>query len=71
MWQGPGIGFVAETGTHATITALNTIFSFLYFPVFLAISVVSLSVFSPPAVIFPVSPSPSSGFMHAAVMCSS
>ena len=30
VWHSPGIGFVAETGTHVAITALGTIFSLLF-----------------------------------------
>ena len=60
VWQGPRLGFAAETRRFVTTYALSTIFLFLPF---------SLSLFF--SVLIPVCLSSSCCFVRAAVLCSS
>ena len=68
VWQGPRIGFAAETGAHANIITLITILFFLS-SLLLLVSLLSSFLSRPRRI--PVYFSPSCRFVRAAVICSS
>ena len=67
VWQGPRIRLVAETGTQVIITALSTIFYFVFPACFWSCFSLCSLVFLPRAVLSPVSSSSSCYLARAAV----
>ena len=67
MWQGPRIRLVAETGTQVFITAMSTIFYFVFLACFWSCFSPCSLVFLPRAVLAPVSSSSSCYLARAAV----
>ena len=67
VWQGPRIRRGAETGTQVIITALSTIFIFVFLACFWSCFSLCALVFLPRAVLAPVSSSSSCYLARAAV----